>query len=343
MLLVSAIAFVATSMCYAASLWLFPLLGLLDFPERYGLLRQRLPYPTGIIAACMSVMLIAWSLPISMKVWGVIIGVVMLITICFIDDRTPLPPLVRLIAQCVAIGIIVAAGSRIYTITHPFGGFIKLDAWTIELPLVGTTPVIASLMTGAWLLLTTNALNWFDGIDGQVSVVATIGFVLLGFLAAIRNGEMDIAMLAFGLGAVTGAGIFFSLPPARMIIGDTGAMLFGLLLGVLGVMQGGKVATVILALGIPLLDAIFVVIMRVVQKQSPLKGGRDHLHHLLLRAGFAPRSIIAIMSIIGGVFGGAALFLSTNGKALMVLLLALIVMTLRLWLVSHLRRYPKNT
>ncbi len=180
---------------------------------------------------------------------------------------------------------------------------------------------MSGIVTMGWLLLTINAMNWFDGISGQVSVVSTLGFLMIGLLAYFRNGETDIALLAFTLAGIAGAGILFDFPPAKMLMGDTGSMFFGLLLGLLGVYQGGKIATAFLALGIPLIDALFVIIGRLMKGQSPFRGGRDHLHHRLLSLGFTERTIVLLTALIGAGFGGTALFLSTTEKGIAVVIL----------------------
>lgn len=234
--------------------------------------------------------------------------------------------------QIVVAIIIFSAGSRIYTITHPLGGIIKLDTFTVNVPIFGTLPILSGIVTVAWLLLTINAMNWFDGISGQVSIVSTLGFLLIGLLALLRNGEMNIALLAFTLAGIAGAGAFFDFPPMRMLMGDTGSMFFGLMLGLLGVYQGGKIATAFLALGIPLTDALFVIVGRIIRKQSPFKGGRDHLHHRLLDIGFQEKYIVLFMACVGLLFGGCALFLSTIGKVILTSILLLFMSTISILL-----------
>jgi UDP-GlcNAc:undecaprenyl-phosphate GlcNAc-1-phosphate transferase len=173
-------------------------------------------------------------------------------------------------------------------------------------------------------------MNWLDGVGGQVSVLSTIGFLMIGFLAYFRNFEGDFALLAFVLAAIAGAGILFEFPVPRMLIGDTGSMFFGLMLGVLGIYQGGKVATAFLALGIPLIDALLVILERVSHGRSPFSGGHDHLHHLLIeRRGWQDKSVVLLTALLGCSFGGSALFLSTAGKGISLCILALVVMGLR--------------
>ncbi len=319
------IVFLLTLIAYHAALKVFPKIGLLDFPERYGLSRPRLPYPTGMVPVVVFLVVFLAIQPIGMKEIGVVVGVIILACSSFIDDRRPLPSWIRLMVQIVVAGVIFAAGSRIYTVTNPLGGFLKLDTLLVSLPLFGSLPILSGIVTIGWLLLTINALNWFDGIPGQVSAIACIGFAMLGCLALFRTGEHDIALLAFSLSAIAAAGLVFDFPPAKMLLGDTGAMFFGLILGLLGVYQGGKIATTFLALGIPLTDALFVIMSRILQGSSPLQGGRDHLHHLLIDRGWTPRQVVILTTAIGTIFGASALFMDTAEKGLSAMILFLCI------------------
>ncbi len=329
MLMLAAAALLAAGLGYALVLRLFPRWGLLDFPQRYGLNRPRLPYPAGIVAVVLFLAIFVLISDIQLQELGLILGIVMLAAVCFLDDRTPLPPYVRLGVQILVAILIFATGSRIYTVTSPLGGFLKLDAFVIPAGPLGNLPVLSGVFTVVWLLFTINALNWFDGIGGQVSVLSVIGFLMLGLLAYFRNGEVETAQIAFILAGLAAAGAAFDFPPATLLLGDTGSMFFGLMLGVLGIYGGGKVATVFLALGIPLLDAAFVIVRRLAHGTSPLKGGRDHLHHLLLDKGWSERKIILLMALVGTLFGGTALFMSTaqKGIAFMALLILMLVLT----------------
>lgn len=342
MILTVTIVFLVAFGGYALARKTFPAFGLLDFPERYGLKRERLPYPTGIVAVLVFVAISIPMLPIGQKEIGMLIGVLLLAVTCFVDDRTPLPSWLRLLIQLLIVSLIFATGSRIYTLTNPFGGYLKLDSFVLQTSLFGSLPVLSGMFTIGWLLLTINALNWFDGIPGQVNVIATIGFSMLGCLALFRNNEPDIALLSFSLAAIAGAGAFFDFPPAKMLMGDTGSMFFGLMLGLLGVYHGGKVATAFLALGIPLIDALFVIIRRIFRGSSPFKGGKDHLHHLLLDRGWSERKIVLLTAIIGSVFGGSALFLSTTEKAIAGLVLIMIVGSIHFWIKTKSQKPNSN-
>lgn len=318
-------AFLINLTAHMAALKFFPRLGLLDFPERYGLTRARIPYPTGMLSAATFLGLYPTIFLIGTHEWGVILAIILLGAVAFIDDRSPLPFSLRLSVQILIALLVFVAGSRIYTLTGPFGGYLKLDTLLLHLPLVGSLPVMSGIFTVLWLLLTINALNWFDGIPGQVSVLSAIGFLLLGCLTLLRAHQPQIALFCFVLAGIALAAVLFDFPPARMLMGDSGSMFFGLMLGLIGIYQGGKVATAFLVLGIPLIDAVFVVMRRLHRGSSPFKGGRDHLHHLLLQKGWSQRQVVVFTALVSAVFGTTALFLTTVGKAVEIAVLIVVM------------------
>lgn len=341
--LLPVLAFASSVALHALAITVFPKLGLLDFPERYGLRRARLPYPTGLIPVLLFLTFFASLVPWNLQNVSVALGILILCVASFLDDRRPRPALLRLPIQIGISVLIFAGGSRIYSLTSPLpawtgGAVLSLDSMTLAVPLFGILPVMSGLFTILWLGLTINALNWFDGIPGQVSVLATIGFLTIGFLA-LRPivDQPGLAVLALLLAGLSAGGMLFDLPPARVIMGDTGAMFFGLMLGILTIYAGGKVATAFLVLGVPLIDFMIVATRRVLCGRSPIKsfGHEEHLHHRLLLKGWSPRQVILLTACIGGTFGVTALFLDTFEKFIAGLVLFALMLVLSRYSAPH--------
>jgi UDP-N-acetylmuramyl pentapeptide phosphotransferase/UDP-N-acetylglucosamine-1-phosphate transferase len=329
-------AFAATLVLHAAALRVFPRIGLLDFPERYGLARGRLPYPTGILVVTLFVCVFPLLQAIDRSVLGVLCAVALLGTVSAIDDRRPLSPFLRLAAQAGAAAIVFfsgdCTGGRICSVTNPLDGTVGGPF----LELNGAFPILAFGATVLWLVVTTNALNWFDGVPGQTSMLSGIGFLTIGFLSLSgRVDQPDVALLAFVLaGLAFGATLFeLPLPLPKVVPGDSGAMFFGLMLGVLTIYAGGKVATGFLVLGVPLVDSFLVVGRRILAGKNPARGSRggEHLHHRLLARGWHPWGVISLTTGLGVAFGVTALFLSTFEKFVAGLLLAGIITALSVW------------
>lgn len=329
LLIIPLLAFIVSFLLQAASLSLFPRLGLLDFPARYRLTRSPIPYPTGILAVAIFLIFFMVLNQLTMENTGLIVGILILAVSCFSDDRSPFSPRVRFGIQMIAAIVIVLCGIRIDAITNPLPGLLGQDSSIVLQH--GWLLVLSSGFTMMWLLFTINALNWFDGIPGQVSTLSVIGFITIGCLAlSARVDQPALALLSFLLAGIAAGVLCFDLSPPRVLMGDTGAMFFGLMIGVLTIYSGGKVATAFLVLGVPLIDVLFVIVRRLHRGQSPLRGNQDdqHLHHRLLKKGWSPRQIIALTAGIGALFGITALFLSTGGKVIAGVLLFLVMLGL---------------
>lgn len=331
------VCLLATVVLHGFARRFFPLVGLLDFPGHYGLKRRRLPYPTGIIALLVFLGEYAFLEPPSLQKTGLLLAIAALGIVTFYDDRAPLSPFLRLSVHILCAFLVFATGTRIYTLTNPvpsflgMGDILKLDTLDFQTSLFGPLPVFSGIFTILWLGITINALNWFDGIPGQVSIISVIAFATIGFLSlSDRVNQPHLALLAFVLAAVALGSAVFDFPPPRVVLGDTGAMFFGLMIGVLTIYSGGKVATAFLVLGVPIFDFLFVIARRVLRGTSVVHGSttNEHLHHRLLARGWSPRAIIALTAVIGSAFGVTALFLSTTGKFLAALLLGALMLTL---------------
>lgn len=320
----------------------FPKIGLVDFPHRYGLKRSPIPYPTGCISVLLFCVFLLVFVPLTKQIIGVLMGVLLVAISSFIDDRKQLSPFIRFGIQILAGFIIFGTGTRIYSITNPLhlNGVIALDSFALPISLFENPSVLGALFTIVWLGLTMNALNWFDGIAGQVSVLSTIGFTVIGLLALSDRVDhinpimqQQLALFAFVLAGLAAASALFDLPPAKVLMGDTGAMFFGLLLGICTIFAGGKVATAFLVLGVPLLDTAIVIMRRIIRGKAPWRGSQsgEHLHHRLLECGWSPRQIILLTAGIGGTIGVSALFLSTVEKLLAAILLTAIMVLLTLY------------
>ncbi len=323
------LAFALSVIAHAAALQIFPRLGLLDFPERYGLTRASVPYPTGILLVLLFAIFFLVLQPLNLENIALLCGIAVLAVCCMIDDRTPLPPALRFTIQTLVALIIVAGGIRIDSVTNPLPAlFGSASSLTLN---AGWPLALSAVFTVLWLLFTINALNWFDGIPGQVSTLSTIAFFTIGCLAlSARVNQPTLGLLALILSGLSLGMLCFDQPPPRMLMGDTGAMFLGLMIGVLTIYSGGKVATAFLVMGVPLVDLLLVIIRRISRGQKPWKGNSvdQHLHHRLLRKGWSPRQVIALTAGIGAMFGITALFLSTGGKMIAGTVLMILMMGL---------------
>lgn len=326
-------AFALTLLFTYLSVRFFPRLGLLDNPKKYGLKREPIPYFGGLAIFCGFFISVLIFLPLSKEILGLLSGVLILLIVSFLDDRFGLPAWLRLVTQIIAAGFLILAGVGITHISNPFGGVVDLAAINWRWPFGGEHHILilADLLTVVWVIVLVNALNWLDGVPGLSSGITGLAALVLFFLAA-REGyhyfdQSAVIALAAILAGAALAFTIFNFPPPKILLGDTGSMPIGFILATLAIFSGAKLATAVLVLGFPLLDALWVILRRLLTGQSPFKGDYGHLHHRLLAAGFSPRKTVLAVYFLAVAFGATALFIdSAFGKfiALVGLFLAML-------------------
>ena len=196
-----------------------------------------------------------------------------------------------------------------------------------QVNLYNISPWLAIIATIFWIGWMTNTINFVDGIDGLAAGVSLIAALALAFNALRQDPpQATIALLPLALAGACAGFLLFNFPPARIFMGDSGAEFLGYVLGVSAIIGGAKLATVLLVLGVPILDVAWLIVARALAGRSPAQGGRDHLHLRLRDLGFSTRQIVIFYYALSASFG----VLGISGaeprlKLLALLLLALIV------------------
>lgn len=229
----------------------------------------------------------------------------------WLDDVYRLPPRVTILFPMLAAGLAIAGGIEVTKLTNPFGGVLLLSAWQ------------SGLLVFGWLMVVmyvTKLLDGLDGLDTSVVSVGTLAIILLSLSTAYF--QPDVALFgSIGIGALLGF-LVWNWSPARIFLGEGGSTFLGYYLGVLAVISGGKLATALLVLGIPLLDLFFVIIRRARRgAHAIVEADRGHLHHQLLDRGWSQPRIVLFYLFFALVFGVGALFLQSGQKALVFLIL----------------------
>ena len=262
---------------------------------------------------------------------GIIIGSTIILLAGIWDDIRELSAWKKFVWQLVAAGVIVASGLSINTISNPFGGIIQLDSYVIPVIRIAGTVYnfapIADLFTMFWIIGMINTLNFIDGLDGLATGISTIAaFVLFGLGFGIGGDLFFGSLLAIILAGVTIGFLPFNYYPAKIFLGDSGAMFLGFMIGVISILSRAKVATTLLVLGFPILDLAWVALRRLVQRKSPFKPDRGHLHHRLLDAGLSQRQAVMLLYFVCGAFGIASFFLKGSYEELVALILLFLMM-----------------
>jgi UDP-GlcNAc:undecaprenyl-phosphate/decaprenyl-phosphate GlcNAc-1-phosphate transferase len=265
---------------------------------------------------------------------GLLLGGTFIFLVGIIDDRFDLPSLPQYIAQIIAAGIGVAFLIFIERFNNPLTG-TTTDPW----PFFVTVTI--SLF---WLGLMMNTLNWLDGVDGLAAGVTFIASLLL-FIHTIRADEfgqrqLSVSLLPLALMGTTLGFLIFNWHPARIFMGS-GAVFLGYTLGALSIIGGAKMATILLVMGLPLLDMAWQVARRIAKGQNPLFGDRGHLHFRLIDAGISPRWICIGYYVFCAAFGALALMTTSRLFKLVAIVVMVVLVVIGFALVSRLKG-PEN-
>ena len=305
-------------------LQMFPTWNLLDFPERYGLSREKLPYPAGIvifICFCVGIGIFSWFFEFEYKkLLGFVLGLSLLVCVCFWDDRSPLSPLFRICVQIVASLCVILSGVWIKFVTNPF------SPEAFELPYI-----LGAFLTAIWILGFVNATNWTDGVPNLTLSSGIVSSITLGILSLhplVNQPEM--AFLCFLLAGICIPFLLVNLGKTRFVLGDSGSMMIGFCLAVFSLFSGGKMATILMVMSIPILDSVYVFISRILEKRSPLEGKDGlHLHDQLGKRNWTKVDIFLLYFGVSLLLGTAVLFLESIGKIALLLAVSLVFFVFR--------------
>ncbi len=307
--LVFFVAFVASLLLTPAAMSIGVRLGFIDKP-RPGELQKKPIARTGgyaifaafIIALAVSLVVFPRFADEYLKLLGLVLGGLVILPVAYIDDAKRLGPLPQLAAQVAVAVIAMSFGLILDNIANPFGGIISF-------PLFIAVPI-----TLFWYVGMINTLNFIDTMDGLAGGVTTIAAVIL-FVRAVDLGQYSIAVLVLALAGACLGFLPYNVYRAKVFMGTSGSMFLGYALAVLAIIGGAKLATIIMVLGIPILDTALVIARRVLAGRSPFKGGDSaHLPHRMLAIGLPQPVIILILYVFCLVLGYFALALSAIQK-----------------------------
>lgn len=267
---------------------------------------------------------------------GYLWGALILVAAGAYDDIYGMNPFKKLGWQFVAALIVVGFGVGVGTLTNPFHGLIHLDHWSLFVNHLGLGRIypLADLFAILWIVAVINVVNWLDGLDGLaagVSGIAAIALFVLALLPIVN--QPAVALIAIILAGSIAGFLPYNFFPAKIFMGDSGSMFLGYSLAVFSIISGGKIATAFLVLGFPILDAIWVISRRIINKQPIWKADRKHLHHRLLDLGLSQRKVVVSIYILAAIFGVIAVLSGSMGKLVTVIVLAGIMVVLGTGLV----------
>jgi UDP-GlcNAc:undecaprenyl-phosphate GlcNAc-1-phosphate transferase len=257
------------------------------------------PYFGGLAIYLAFLISLAFTFEFRHDVLGIILGGTIVVMLGLIDDFGVLTPWTKLIGQLLAVFVLIKSGIRIEIAAFP--------DW------------VDLLLTVFWMVGLINAFNLLDIMDGLSAGVGAVSATAL-LIAALLQGDQTIAfMLAALIGSLLGF-LKYNWQPARIYMGDTGAMFIGLLLGAMAMI--GKypsdhplsLLTPVFILGIPIFDTLFVMWIRYQRGLPIFWGSPDHIAIRLRHWGMPVPQIVLVSYLWTAMIGGIGLLLMIVGQ-----------------------------
>jgi UDP-GlcNAc:undecaprenyl-phosphate GlcNAc-1-phosphate transferase len=251
--------------------------------------------------------------------------------VCFfgcVDDVCRLSARFKLLLQFCAVLPVVIVGYSVHSITA-FG--VTVDLGWLGPPL-----------TALWLVGCINALNLLDGMDGLASLVGIFTALMMGVIASYMGNDYVAVIAAVLAGALTGF-VVHNLPPARIFLGDSGSMVIGLVVGILGIQSTLKTSATLsitaplVVMTFPMFDTMLAIVRRKLTGRRFDVADRQHIHHRLLDRGMHPWLVLAIIGALclaTGVAATVATIVRSDALA-WATALVLMVLVVRLRLFGH--------
>jgi UDP-GlcNAc:undecaprenyl-phosphate GlcNAc-1-phosphate transferase len=326
------VAFAVTALATPIAGRLARELGIIDRPnERKVNVRDDIPLLGGLavgigfFVACATIIIRASDPSLyAGRIEGFLVGGALLMAVGAFDDRYTLSWKPKLAAQLAAAWLAIYYGFRIEHFTEPFG----LARWEFH-------PVVMFVVTTAWIVFITNAMNLLDGLDGLATGVGAIVAATLTYVCWESNQVFGLMVGTALVGALLGF-LPFNFSPARIFLGDTGALLTGYSLSLLA-LEGYAKATLltfvvpILALAVPLIDTGLSIFRRALSGRPIFDPDKQHIHHRMLATSGTHRDAVLSIYFLTACFCVIAVsFTRLDGPAAILFLGLVVILTVRL-------------
>lgn len=265
------------------------------------------------------------SLPVLYSLW---IGGAAVTVLGMCDDVLALNPWVKLLFQIAASCVPILFGLRISQIT--------LGSTTIHFG------VFSIPITLIWIVGLTNAVNLIDGLDGLSCGISAISSLSLFFISILRGDMLGLLSTAILTGSCLGF-LPYNINPAKIFMGDTGALFLGYTLSVISIDGVFKMHALIAFLipislfALPLFDTLFAIVRRLAKGKSPFSADRGHIHHRLIDMGLSQKQTVCILYAICALFGVAAILFAAGSvfSAGILIIVAVVVLFVLLSILKN--------
>ncbi len=300
---------IGTVIAYIFGVFLVPLViafskkeGLVDLPNERKI--HKIPVSRlGGVAIWTSTMLTFLCLvfmsyyPYGSLLSGILLGSSLMFLLGLVDDVYNLNAKFKLFIQLSIATIVYLLGVKIHSV--PFFGGVDLGFWSYPITLL-------------WIVGISNAVNFIDGVDGLAGSVITVNSITLAIIAiSMTPSNPIVALIGFILAGSMLAFLTYNFNPAKIFMGDSGALFSGFLLATISIVGVMKAATLTLllpfvVLAVPIMDIVFSSTRRICKGKSPFVADAEHIHHKLLHAGFSQKKTVLILTSVAIIAGAIA-------------------------------------
>ena len=301
--------------------------GAIDMPDPTRVHKTATPRLGGLAIFLGFLFAVVLFADISKQVQGMLLGAVVIVISGVIDDILRLKWYYKIVFQVAAALIAVFHGIVATAVSNPniFSASELLVFGNLGIPI-----------TVLWIVGMTNAVNLIDGLDGLACGVSGISSVTM-LVISILVSDMNVAVIMAALAGACIGFLPYNLNPAKIFMGDTGALLLGYILSTASIMGLFKFYAIIsfavpfLVLGLPLFNTAFVFILRIIKGKNPMERDRGHFHDRLIGMGLSQKQAVAVLYVISGILGLAAVVITTSGEMRALLIVIAVVVA---WLIG---------
>lgn len=313
---------------------------ILDIPGQHKIHNRHVPSMGGIAVflGFLFTILLWWPVELITECRLLISAVVLMFLIGLKDDLIPLKPWQKLASQIIPVVIILFSTNGLITSLYGLFGIHELSIF-VSIPLTLFTIVVI-----------VNSINLIDGADG---LAGAIGFLVIGALGFwfYLTGSNNLAIVSWSYSGALLAFLLYNWQPAKIFMGDTGALIIGLISAFLIIqflnvnyslpaestykLNGITVSMCLLF--VPLFDTLRVFIQRIIRKKSPFSSDKNHIHHILIRQGFSHSQLTLFLISITAMAISIALVLSyfTEEISLLIIIFLALLLNLIIWYLNR--------
>lgn len=263
----------------------------------------------------------------SLKMNAILIGSFIIIVTGIVDDINPIPAKVKFLFQIIAASVVAFYGNILLSDLSAFGFYIQFGNFSYAITIIFIVSII-------------NCINLIDGLDGLAAGLSSIYFITIGIVIVgwKHTFGLDAIITFIMLGATLGF-LCHNFNPAKIFMGDSGSMFLGYIIAVIALLGFKNVTLTTLLvpvclLAIPIMDTLFAILRRIVNKKPIGEPDKQHLHHQLLNLHLSHRNTVLVIYIVDILFAVAMLIYMLYDRAVGVVIYSLLFIVILIFVIK---------